>query len=282
MLIIKQKKDLLFFLNKEKEKNKTIGFVPTMGALHQGHLELVKTAKKECDIVICSIFVNPTQFNQQTDLKSYPRTIENDILFLEQENADILFLPNEAEIYPNGAVTSIDFDFAGLDKNMEGNHRPGHFNGVVMVLNIFLNIIPANNIYMGQKDFQQYLITRKLVNDFHPDTKVRMVETVREKNGLAMSSRNMRLSEKGKESATALYALLSKFAQENENKNFEEFRKEAIAELNSHADIELEYLELADANSLELIDSTEGKKPSLICIAANVEEVRLIDNLIIS
>lgn len=281
MLIFKHISDLQNYLSKQRLNSKTIGFVPTMGALHKGHLYLLQKSKAEQDISVCSIFVNPTQFNQKTDLKAYPRTIEQDIYLLEKEGNDVLFMPDENEMYPKGQLPKIDFDFAGLDKDMEGSHRPGHFNGVVMVLHRFLNIIQPNAIYMGQKDFQQYLITDKLAKDFHPKTKVRMVQTVREADGLAMSSRNLRLSEKGRAVSKNLYAALKSFSEKMHSVPVDDLKNSIIKSLNEHPDIEVEYLELANAENMQLLENVEKESKKVVCIAANVEGVRLIDNLII-
>ncbi|MEX0813564.1 MAG: pantoate--beta-alanine ligase [Chitinophagales bacterium] len=282
MLIFKHTADLVKYLDKQRENSRGLGFVPTMGALHKGHLSLLKAAKKDNDLSICSIFVNPTQFNKQTDLKAYPRTIENDIYLLEKEGNDILFLPDENEIYPDGKLPEINFDFSGLDQDMEGSYRPGHFKGVVMVLHRFLSIIKPDAIYMGQKDYQQYLITHKLAKDFHPNTKVVMVNTIREEDGLAMSSRNMRLSKKGRLAASNLYAALKKFKSKYKDHSVAELRKEIIEELNRHPLIEVEYLDLASAGDLKLLEQWNAEDSAVVCIAANVEEIRLIDNLIIS
>lgn len=281
MLIFKNIIDLKKFLVTQVENSKSLGFVPTMGALHQGHLSLLESAKDSCDISICSIFVNPTQFNEKKDLQAYPRTIENDIYQLEKAGNDILFLPNENEIYPDGEKPKIEFEYNGLDKEMEGAYRPGHFNGVVMVLHRFLNILKPDVMFMGQKDYQQYLISKKLVEDFHPETRVSMVPTAREKDGLAMSSRNLRLGEQARMSAGKLYAALQKFKTEYQNKENSDLRKEIIEELNQDPLIEVEYLELAEAKNLKLLDKGNANQKSVVCIAAKVDEIRLIDNLII-
>lgn len=253
-----------------------------MGALHTGHLSLIENAKSENELSICTIFVNPTQFNQKKDLQAYPRTIEKDIQLLEEIGNDILFLPEENEIYPGGKLPQIDFNFAGLDQGMEGSFRPGHFNGVVMVLHRFLSIIEPDAIYMGQKDYQQYLITDKLARDFHPKTEVRKVLTAREDDGLAMSSRNLRLSETGRIAAKKLNIALKEFAEKISENNLKILREKIIKQLNEDPIIKVEYLELADAKTMELLNSPNQSNDKVVCIAANVEEVRLIDNLIIS
>ena len=282
MLIFKHISELQNYLSKQRENSKSIGFVPTMGALHRGHLSLIENAKSENDLSICTIFVNPTQFNQKKDLQAYPRTIEKDIQLLEEIGNDILFLPEENEIYPDGKLPQIDFDFAGLDQGMEGSFRPGHFDGVVMVLHRFLSIIEPDAIYMGQKDYQQYLITDKLAKDFHPNTKVQKVPTAREDDGLAMSSRNLRLSETGRIAAKKLNIALKNFAENIGENNLDEIRKKIIGQLNDDPIIEVEYLELANAQTMELLNNPNQSNEKVVCIAANVEEVRLIDNLIIS
>lgn len=282
MLIFKHIIDLQNHLLNQIKNSKTIGFVPTMGALHKGHLSLIEKAKQDNDISVCSIFVNPTQFNEKKDLKAYPRTIEKDILLLEEVGNSILFLPTEDEIYPDGSLPKIDFDFAGLDTYMEGSYRPGHFDGVVMVLHRFLDIIKPNSIYMGQKDYQQYLITKKLAKDFHPKTTVQMVLTARENDGLAMSSRNLRLGKEGRIAAKKLNIALKSFAEKIKSNDLNTAREDIIKELNNDPIIEVEYLEVANSENLTPLKSVNQTDKKVVCIAAKVEEVRLIDNLIIS
>lgn len=282
MLIIKRVKELQNYIQKQRAKNKKIGFVPTMGALHYGHLALLEEARSEQDIVICSIFVNPAQFNEKKDLQAYPRSIEDDIYQLEAVGNDVLFLPDEKEIYPNEAVKEVDFDFENLNDSMEGAYRPGHLQGVVKVLHRFLDIIAPDAMYMGQKDYQQYLISKKLAHDFHPSTAVKMVETVREDSGLAMSSRNRRLSDEGKQIANKLNATLRTFRDQYGQKTIEELKQGLKQNLATDPNIDLEYLEVADASNLKFLEGRNYIRPAVVCIAAKVEGVRLIDNLIIS
>ncbi|MCB0637818.1 MAG: pantoate--beta-alanine ligase, partial [Lewinella sp.] len=174
----------------ERVNNRTVGFVPTMGALHEGHLALVRQSLAENQVTVCSIFVNPTQFNDSDDLKKYPRTPGKDLEKLAMVGCDVAFLPNVAEVYPPGLDTALPLDLAGLDRSLEGAHRPGHFAGVVQVVKRFLDLVEPHRLYLGQKDFQQQLIIRHMVQALNLPVKVLTVPTVREPDGLAMSSRN--------------------------------------------------------------------------------------------
>src|SRR5690242_16660019 len=203
MILFKKAKALTEHLQKLRNQNVSVGFVPTMGALHNGHISLIKKAKKECDIVVCSVFVNPVQFNNKTDFEKYPVTIEQDILLLEENKTDILFLPSVKEIYPNGTDKLQHFDLDYLENILEGFYRPGHFQGVCNVVHRLLSIVEPNKIFFGQKDYQQTLVAKKIIHQFHQQTEMIVEATLREKDGLAMSSRNMRLSNDARKKATA-------------------------------------------------------------------------------
>ena len=192
----------------KKNKGKSIGFVPTMGALHEGHMALIKNAQSLCDIVICSIFVNPKQFNKESDLVNYPNTLERDTLNLKEVNCDIVFIPSVEEIYPKNRIDK-QFDFGALATEMEGEHRPGHFNGVALVIDRFFEIINPTYAFFGEKDFQQLAIIKALVEKLNSSIKIIGCPTVRETSGLAMSSRNERLIEDEKEEASAIFKALS-------------------------------------------------------------------------
>ncbi|MEL6987066.1 MAG: pantoate--beta-alanine ligase, partial [Bacteroidota bacterium] len=197
------------YITELRARDKSIGFVPTMGALHQGHMSLINKAKSENDFVICSIFVNPTQFNEASDLDKYPRPLDEDITLLINNNTDILFWPTASEMYPPGLDTSVNIDLNGLDSIMEGTFRPGHFAGVVQVVKRLLDIVNPHKLYMGQKDFQQFSIISKMIRDLDLSIENIPCEIIRESNGLAMSSRNRRLLPTIKENASILFETLS-------------------------------------------------------------------------
>ncbi len=281
MILFKTTETLQQYLNKLQSKNCRIGFVPTMGALHEGHLSLIKESRKLCDITVCSIFVNPTQFNDKKDFEKYPVTIENDIFLLETNHTDILFLPSVDEIYAEGINKLQHFDIGYLENIQEGKYRPGHFQGVCNVVFRLLKIINPNTIFLGRKDYQQYLILKKMMQQFYPAINVQAVDIVREANGLAMSSRNMRLSSNAREKAAALNKAL-KFIQEN-------FGRQPVDQLIQQAkDMMLEngfekinYVEICDAATLLPVTSDNGSKQLIALAAAFIEDVRLIDNVIV-
>lgn len=279
MFIFKTVQDLQKHIQYLQQQGKTVGFVPTMGALHQGHLSLIKASQKQCDVTVCSIFVNPTQFNDAKDLEKYPRTIEADIDLLNSVKTDILFLPNVDAVYPKNLDTNIDLDFGTLDKLMEGEHRPGHFAGVAQVVKRLLDIVTPNELFMGQKDYQQFCICRSMIEQLNLPTEIVMCPIVREENGLAMSSRNVRLTEKEKEIALNIYRVLKATKERFSPSNIEETKKIAIAELNNIPEFRLDYFEIADGKTL--LPATENSTSIVACAAVFVGEVRLIDNLVI-
>ena len=256
----------------------SIGLVPTMGALHEGHISLIKASKAENDLTVCTIFVNPIQFNNATDLEKYPKTIEADIQLLQSVNCDILFMPNATEMYPH--KTELVMDFGYQNTVMEGKFRPGHFSGVGIVVAKLFNIVQPERAYFGQKDFQQCLIIKQLVRELSFPIDIRIIETLRESDGLAMSSRNARLGVKARESAPKLYEALLYCAANSGNFSIVEVKEKAAEMLHADEMIDLEYIEFVDFESgkiaLELI---KGEKYG-ICLAANVGDVRLIDNII--
>ena len=209
MKIFNTKQEIKSYLTTQKEEHKTIGFVPTMGALHQGHLSLVKKAKKKNDIVVVSIFVNPTQFDKKEDLTNYPKTIENDTQLLESISCDVLFFPSVEEIYDHH-ILSEKFDFDGLEHQMEGKFRPGHFDGVGTIVKTLFKIVAPNKAYFGQKDFQQLQIIKKMVRKNRLNVKIKGCPIFRENDGLAMSSRNTRLSKEQRAAAPFIYKVLKK------------------------------------------------------------------------
>ena len=265
-------------LSKEMFYNKTIGFVPTMGALHEGHLALVKSAKKDCDIVVCSIFINPTQFNNVIDLENYPVTIKKDIKLLEENFCDVLFLPKTTEMYPIGLVTK-QYDLNGIDKLLEGRKRPGHFDGVCTIVHKLFSIIQPNMAYFGEKDFQQVAIIKQLVNHLSLDIQIKTINTVREKNGLAKSSRNTLLNEEQRKKASYIYTSLKKIKTlfgKLDCTQIIEIIKDDIQKVNG---MHLDYLEIVDRHSFSPLKDQNNNENAIALIAVFLGDVRLIDNL---
>lgn len=280
MLLFKTVTDLQSHILKLKRHGKLIGFVPTMGALHAGHLSLVEAAKKESDIIVCSIFVNPTQFNDTEDLIKYPRTIEQDTALLTQVGCDILFLPEVEEVYPKNLKTP-NFDFGNLDTPMEGAFRPGHFDGVAQVVYRLLEIVKPNSLYMGQKDYQQWAIIQSMLQQLTSDIKLVRCPIMREKDGLAMSSRNLRLSEKARLIAPNIHKVLQEAKKDIRTLSVSETKQNAIKALNSIPEFKLDYFEIADGNTLEEVTEKENSEIIVACTAVFLAKVRLIDNMIL-
>lgn len=268
------------YLAEQKLALKTIGFVPTMGALHKGHLSLVANAKKEEDLVICSIFVNPTQFNDPKDYEKYPRNFNTDIQLLQKHKVDALFLPNEGEIYPKGEVLK-SYDLGNLETVLEGKHRKGHFQGVAQVVHILLDLVKPDKLYLGQKDFQQVLIIKKLVSLINSPTKVVVCKTVREKNGLAMSSRNARILPEHKAIAPALSHVMLRAQDQVGKVSIAKLKKQAIAYLSYFKPIKIDYIDVVNIDTLMPLTSWKDSDKYLICGAIFLGEIRLIDNEIL-
>ena len=260
------------------DSNKTLGFVPTMGALHEGHLSIVKKAKKENDLVIVSIFVNPTQFDKADDLKAYPKTIENDLELLRDVYCDFVFIPNVEDIYPE-KVKSTTFDFDGLDKVMEGAFRTGHFDGVGTVVKRLFEIVKPTRAYFGEKDFQQLQIIKKMVEKRKMDVQIIPCEIYRENDGLAMSSRNTRLSKKQREEAPLIQQTLLKCKNIFPEREISDIKKMVEDTFKKNETLQLEYFEIADSQTLL---SAKNKIPYVKYrgfIAVFAGKVRLIDNI---
>ena len=266
------------FLKSQRKAGRSIGLVPTMGALHQGHLSLIEASKLQNDLTICSIFVNPTQFNNPQDLAVYPRTLEADCQMLKGVGCDVAFAPNAHDIYPT--LPNLKFDFGDLEHVMEGKFRSGHFNGVGVVVSKLFNIIQPNNAYFGQKDLQQCAIINRLVQDLSYNLKLNICPTQRETDGLAMSSRNRNLTPEQRKTAPEIYKALQKAVELLKEKNSSQSIKGFIT---SHLDniegIEVEYFEITDLETLQPINELlEGK--TALCIAVFMGKTRLIDNVI--
>ncbi len=280
MIIFKQGKDLKNYLQKQHLASNSIGFVPTMGALHQGHVSLLKRCNEMSNISVCSIFVNPTQFNNPEDLKKYPSSVSNDILLLEENGCKVLFLPDEKEIYPDGKSKQKHFALGYLETILEGKFRPGHFQGVSLVMEKLLSIVNPDFLFLGQKDFQQCLVIKKLVTLLDKNIKIVICPILREPGGLAMSSRNLRLTPSNRKLAAQLHQTLLTIENKPDNHNFLQLKEQAINDLESKG-FKVEYLELARQNDLEIVRDFEAGESLIILIAAFLGDVRLIDNHLI-
>ena len=266
------------FIHQQKHAKQTIGLVPTMGALHQGHLSLVEKSLQQTDITIASIFVNPIQFNNPSDLEKYPRTVDDDIGLLENAGCQALFWPSLTAMY--AVPPKLKLDFGNLDKILEGKFRPGHFSGVGVVVAKLFNIIQPNVAYFGQKDYQQFLVINKLVDDLNFPIELVCGEIIREADGLAMSSRNKRLSPDDRQKAAEIFRSLSIAKNNLRKRTLVEIKLEIETALNK-VGIKLEYVELADRATLNILDQYDPAEPSILLIAAFVGEVRLIDNMFV-
>ena len=283
MITFKKAKDLQEHLDQHKRKNEDIGFVPTMGALHDGHLSLLKTSLKENKLSVCSIFVNPAQFNDPTDFKNYPSTIDDDIFKLETNGCDVLFLPTVGEIYPGGFDVKKKYDLGYLDTILEGEFRPGHFQGVCMAVERLLQTVQPDKLYLGQKDYQQCMIIARLIQLMNLEEKinVRICPILREKDGLAMSSRNMRLNNEERAKAPALYETLIFLRQNIRNGSLRDIKKEATEHLQKKG-FKTDYVEIANAKTLKPINEWDARTNIVGLIAAYIDHVRLIDNMMLN
>lgn len=277
MLIFESVSSLQQYL--QENANKSIGFVPTMGALHNGHLSLIDASQKKCDLTVCSIFVNPTQFNKKEDLEKYPRNVEQDLRLLEQQRCDVVFLPTVEEMYDD--YTFKEFDFGALGNVMEGEHRPGHFNGVANVIQRFFEIINPTYAFFGEKDFQQLAIVKALVNQLDSPTKIIGCPILREKTGLAMSSRNERLSKEERDEAKIIFELLSNIKLNYSRGSVEEMKTYFANNLAKSNKFQLEYFDIADGNTLQPLSDWSQSDYCVAFTAVNMGNVRLIDNITI-
>lgn len=277
MKVLKSKKTLIDYVERQREMGKKIGFAPTMGALHQGHLYLYKAAKKENDEVISSIFVNPTQFNNPDDFQKYPKTLEKDLELLEKAGVDAVYVPNVEEMYPDG-LNSKKYNFDGLENEMEGKYRPGHFDGVGTIVEELFRQVQPHNAYFGEKDYQQLAIIKKMVEKTKLPVKIHGVPTLREEDGLAMSSRNVRLTETQRKEATIIYETLTKVKEWFKVISLEEI-KQKVTDIFRNSNFELEYFVIADEKTLKETDFFYKDKNYRAFIVAYAGDVRLIDNM---
>lgn len=277
MKIINNRNSLSKELKTLEGKAYTIGFVPTMGALHDGHLSLVNYAGKDNDMVVVSIFVNPTQFNDKNDYAKYPRIEQEDIEKLKKVKCDILFLPTEEEMYPEEDHRA--FNFGNLDKVMEGKHRPGHFRGVALIVSKLFEIVNPNKAYFGEKDFQQVAIIKNLTKQLGYNIEIISCPIIRENDGLAMSSRNMLLSDEQRANVPLISQTLFKAKDKAKFLTVEETKDWVIRTINENPFLEVEYFEIVDDTNLESISSWDQDVKKVGCIAVHVGTIRLIDNI---
>jgi pantoate--beta-alanine ligase len=280
MTIFKKAKQLSNYIDQQKNQGKEIGFVPTMGALHNGHLYLIDTCKNSNDITVCSIFVNPTQFNNSDDFKNYPVTISKDIEQLISHQCDVLFLPSVEEMYPADFVKK-EYALGEIENRLEGYYRPGHFQGVCQAVDRLLQIVQPDNLYMGQKDYQQCMVIRKLleITGQEETTQLNIVSTVREADGLAMSSRNLRLDAEQRKLAAFLFKELNFIKEHIQDHSLEELKRNASEHLTREG-FKVDYVEIANAEDLSTANNTSGKLVALA--AATTGNVRLIDNIVLN
>lgn len=278
MLIFHTIQQLQKYRGQQKQKGLITGFVPTMGALHRGHLSLVEESKKITDLAICSIFVNPTQFNDLKDFEKYPVTISADVELLLKAGVDVLFLPSVKEIYPNGTGDQPHYDLGFLETVLEGKYRPGHFQGVCQVMHRLLEIVKADHLFMGQKDYQQCMVINHLISTQQIPAKLHIATTLRETDGLAMSSRNMRLTKEDRQTAVAISQALYQMKTQLKQGSLQKIKDDATAFLTSKG-FNVDYTEIAHADTLALVDNWNGADPLVALIAAYIGGIRLIDNM---
>ncbi|MBL4734009.1 MAG: pantoate--beta-alanine ligase [Flavobacteriales bacterium] len=266
-----------------KAKGLSIGFVPTMGALHAGHLSLIRSSRKDNDITVCSIYVNPTQFNDKGDFEKYPRLLEDDIAELESCDCDILFAPESEEMYPSdtGGNGHSDLELGTLLEVMEGQFRPGHFAGVLTIVEKLFRIIKPDRAYFGQKDYQQLVVVRSMNEKLNLPIEIIGCPTIRETNGLALSSRNLLLTDEQRAEASAIYRSLEKGKERLKQLDVERFKQIVIDEIDSRSNLSVEYVEIADSRSLQPIDKWSSTDSAVCCVAVRAGDVRLIDNIIL-
>ena len=276
MLVLHKITEIRSVISEEKRKGKTIGFVPTMGALHPGHISLINFSKQQTDITVCSIFVNPTQFNNQADLKHYPRTPDADIKLLEEAGCDILYMPEVSDVYPEN--DNRKFDFGYLDTILEGATRPGHFNGVGQVVSILLEGVKPDKAFFGSKDYQQVMVVKSLVKQLNLPVEIIPCPILRESDGLAMSSRNTRLSPEERKIAAFIPQWMEEsitIIKENGIEAAKQFIKEKVSKV---PEMKLDYYEVCDAETLKFISEITPNQKAISLIAVFVGNIRLIDN----
>jgi pantoate--beta-alanine ligase len=278
MKVVKDIQELQSFLSPLKSSNKRIGLVPTMGALHRGHLSLIERSKLDNELTVVSIFINPTQFDKREDFLKYPQTLATDLTVLEKANCELVFTPNSEGLYKGNEVAE-NFDFEGLDASMEGLFRKNHFNGVGTIVRKLFDLVQPDNAYFGEKDFQQYLIIKKLTAQSNLPIQIHSCPIYREEDGLAMSSRNSRLSPAHRKAAPFVYKMLQEVKSRFANRPVSEIKSWVAEQFLAHPLLDLEYLEVADENTLEPVEIQRNDKKQRAFIAVFAQNIRLIDNI---
>lgn len=283
MILFKHANDLVQYLDKQRQNGRSIGFVPTMGALHEGHLSLLQQARGAADLSVVSIFVNPTQFNDPADFEKYPVSIAADIGLLQEAGADVLFLPPVQEIYPDGPSQTTSYDLGPLETLLEGSFRPGHFQGVCQVVERLLRLVKPDILVMGQKDYQQCMVIHRLLElmQWQNSTRLLIGETLREPDGLAMSSRNRRLNTAERQQAIALYETLQYIKQNIAAGRLVPLKQHSADSLVNKG-FRVDYVEIARADNLEPVDNWDGNTKLVALVAAFLNQVRLIDNILLN
>ncbi len=280
MILFKRAAELMSFSATQKAAGNTIGFAPTMGALHQGHISLINASKGRRQLTVCSIFINPTQFNNAADFDKYPVTIEKDIDLLEAAGCDVLFLPSVAEIYPDGTAAPRQYGLGYLEAELEGSYRPGHFQGVCQVVHRLLDIVQPDCLYLGQKDYQQCMVIKKLIEILGMKTELVICPTLREPSGLAMSSRNMRLTDAEKEQAAKISQSLLLIKNELKPGYLGDLKQRARNYLTEEG-FKVDYIEIAEAETLKIVEYSDNNTPLVALAAAFLNDIRLIDNMLL-
>jgi pantoate--beta-alanine ligase len=283
MILFKKATDLHNHLESQRKEGKKTGFVPTMGALHKGHISLIREAGQANDLVISSIFVNPTQFNDPADFEKYPVTLDRDIHLLEVAGCDILFLPSVKEIYPQGITAVRHYDLGYIETILEGKYRPGHFQGVCAVVHQLLEMVQPHQLYLGQKDYQQCMVIKKLVEltGMKNAININISPTLREEDGLAMSSRNMRLDAASRKQAPMIFQALQHIKQTISPGNLAAIKQQATTFLSENG-FKVDYVEITHAGNLQPANEWDGKQKLVALAAAFLKDVRLIDNLLLN
>jgi pantoate--beta-alanine ligase len=281
MLIFKGSKDINSYLKDCKKQNKNIGFVPTMGALHEGHLSLIQKCKEVADVTVCSIFINPTQFNNPDDLKKYPITLEKDIYLLEKNECDVLFLPDVNEMYPDGLNQKAHFNLGYLETLLEGKYRPGHFQGVCQVVKRLLEVVEPDKMMLGQKDYQQCMVLKRLLELMGSTVELIICPTLRDPDGLAMSSRNLRLNPEERKLAVEIYNNLQEIRAGIEKGDPELLKQQAISKLTAKG-FKVDYIEITNSKTLKPVSAYNAETPLVALAAAFINDIRLIDNVLLT
>jgi len=278
MKVFKKKEELADYLLSQKDHS--IGFVPTMGSLHKGHISLILQSKKKCSITVCSIFINPTQFNDINDFKKYPTNLTADLKLLETANCDVAYTPSHDDLYNKNEVAQ-NYEFNGLENHLEGKHRPGHFNGVATIIEKLFKLVKPNYAFFGEKDLQQLVIIKSLVKNIGVKVIITGCPTTRNKNGLALSSRNILLSKEDLLYSSIIYKQLLLFKKNYLNTSIIELKNSIIKNLTKSKKIEIDYFEFIEIATLQTISVINKETKYAACIAVKISGVRLIDNIIL-